>query len=76
MRTGHNSELMADFKVFASHRREWLQKHAGQFVVVHKGAVAGFYDDYATGLHAGIKTFGVKSKFLVQQVYEGSVSAT
>jgi len=76
MRTGHNSELMADFKVFASHRKEWLQEHAGQFVVVHKGEVAGFYDDYATGLHAGIKTFGVKSKFLVQKVYEASVSAT
>jgi hypothetical protein len=62
--------LTAEFQVFENRRKEWLQDHAGQYVVMHGGEVAGFFDDYAAGLHAGITAFGVRSEFLVQQVRE------
>ena len=70
MNASRNSALLADFKVFTNHRKEWLSKYKGKFVVLRKGEVIGFFDDYLTGLHAGISAFGVDNQFLVQQVYE------
>jgi hypothetical protein len=62
--------LAADYEIFESHRSEWAKQHEGQFVVMHKGEVLGFFDDYASGLRAGIAKFGAKNEFLVQQVSE------
>jgi hypothetical protein len=66
--TDKHSGLKADFKVFESQRSEWLREHEGKYVVLHNGQVAGFFDDYATGLRAGITRFGPKTEFLIQQV--------
>ena len=66
--THHN--LAADFDFYEAHRREWAKTHEGQYVVMHKGEVVGFFPDYASGLRAGITKFGAKNEFLVQQVSE------
>lgn len=65
---GERSELESDFQVFESHRKEWLEHSEGKYVVIHQGNVAGFYDDYAAGLRAGVEQFGPNAKFLVQQI--------
>jgi hypothetical protein len=70
MKASQSCALMSDFEVFTNRRKRWLQKHQGKFVVLHKNKVIGFFDDYVTGLRAGISAFGVNSQFLVQQVYE------
>ena len=62
------SRLNAEFQIFESRRKEWLQDHEGQYVVMYNGRVAGFFDEYADGLRAGITNFGVSSEFLVQRV--------
>ena len=63
------SSLMADYRVFSNHRREWLKEHKDRVVVVRGGKVLGFYDDYAAGLRAGMAAFGVQRKFLIQKIY-------
>jgi hypothetical protein len=63
-----HSGLKADFQVFESHRKEWLEKHEGKYVVVRHGEVIGFFDDYTAGLRTGISKFGADSEFLIQQV--------
>jgi len=68
--SGRQHNLAADFEEFETHRKEWARDHEGQFVVMRKGQVVGFFDDYASGLRAGIAKFGAKSEFLVQQVSE------
>ena len=65
-----HSDLRADFHIFESRLEEWLEDHKGKYVVMHKGQVVGFFDDYAAGLRAGLRTFGVTTEFLVQQVRE------
>jgi hypothetical protein len=62
--------LEADFEVFEKHRAEWAKEHEGKYVVMHAGDVVGFFDDYVSGLRAGVAKFGVKREFLVQQVCE------
>jgi len=65
-----HSGLKADFEAFEGRRKEWSQAHEGKYVVMHKGEVVGFFDDYASGLKAGIARFGAKTEFLIQQVCE------
>ncbi len=52
--------LEMEFRVFEQHKKEWLQAHPGEFVVVAATSVAGFYPDY--------ESFGMDGKFLVKQV--------
>jgi len=68
--TDSHQNLAADFEAFETHRKEWAKKHEGQFVVMRKGEILGFFDDYASGLRAGIAKFGARNEFLVQQVSE------
>jgi len=60
--------LESELRVFENHRREWLRAHLGKFVVIGKGKVAGFFDDYESALQAGLQKFGLNSEFLVKQV--------
>ena len=60
--------LQRDFEVFEQHRKEWAQKHQGEYVVVHAGILAGFHRDYESALRAALQAFGVESQFLVKQV--------
>lgn len=61
--------LETESQVFEQHRREWLQTHAGDFVVIAKSTIAGFYPDYETAFKAGLKKFGIQGNFLVKQVW-------
>lgn len=63
-----HSGLQADFQLFESHRQEWSLQHEGEYVVVHNGDLLGFFDNYGSGLQAGIAKFGVETEFLIQQV--------
>jgi len=60
--------LEMEFRVFEQHKKEWLQAHPGEFVVVAATSVAGFYPDYESAFRAGLRTFGMDGKFLVKQV--------
>jgi hypothetical protein len=62
------SSLKKDYGVFEQHRAEWAQQHQGEFVLVFDGREAGFYGDYESAFRAGLKKFGSRSQFLVQQV--------
>jgi len=44
--------LEMEFRVFEQHKKEWLQAHPGEFVVVAATSVAGFYPDYESALTA------------------------
>jgi hypothetical protein len=66
--SNEHSGLNADFQLFESHRQEWSQNNEGKYVVMHNGDILGFFDDYGSGLQAGIAKFGVATEFLVQQV--------
>jgi hypothetical protein len=62
------TSLEKEFGFFEQHRAEWAQQHQGEFVLVFDGQEAGFYGDYETAFLAGLRQFGMHSKFLVKQV--------
>lgn len=68
--SAEHAGLRAEFEIFATRRKDWLREHEGQYVVMNQGDVAGFFDEYAAALRAGIAKFGVASEFLVQKVRE------
>ena len=45
-----------------------LRDHAGEFVVLHNGSLAGFYTDYAADYQGALKQFGLDEAFLVSEV--------
>jgi predicted aspartyl protease len=67
--TSDNETILQDeLRVFDQHKRQWLRTNSGEFVVIAGTTVAGFYPDYESAFHAGIKKFGVTTEFLVKQV--------
>ena len=63
-----STALENELGVFEQHKKEWLQSHPGEFVVLAATSVAGFYPDYESAFRAGLQTFGIDGKFLVKQV--------
>ena len=61
--------LAKELRIFEQHKREWLQNHPGDFVVISDTSVAGFYPDYESAFRAGLEKFGVRGSFLVKQVW-------
>lgn len=61
--------LQKELGVFEEHKREWLMKHPGDFVVIADETVAGFYQDYESAFKAGLSRFGIQASFLVKQVW-------
>ncbi len=59
--------LEDEFQLFGQHKHEWLQSHAGEFVVIGGTTVAGFYLDYESAFRAGLRRFGSRA-FLIKQV--------
>jgi hypothetical protein len=66
--SAENTSLPSDFEMYERNRKDWVQNHGDEFVVISGGKVAGFYKDYETALRAGLREFGVQSQFLVKQV--------
>ena len=61
--------LETELRVFEQHKREWLQNHSGDFVVIAGTNVAGFYPDYESAFTAGLQKVGMGENFLVKQVW-------
>ncbi len=60
--------LKKELTFYESNKHKWLSTHLNQFVVIAGDQVAGFFTDYESAFKAGIRTFGVKSQFLIKQV--------
>lgn len=60
--------LKKELTFYATNKHEWLSTHLNQFVVIAGEQVAGFFTDYESAFKAGIRTFGIKSQFLIKQV--------
>ena len=65
--TGEHS-LQEELRVYEQHRGEWLRSNPGDFVVVSKTTVVGFYPDFESAFNAGIKAVGLGVDFLVKKV--------
>jgi hypothetical protein len=61
--------LQKELTVFEQHKREWLQSHAGEFVVIADATVGGFYPDYESAFRGGVSKFGIRGNFLVKQIW-------
>ena len=59
--------LEAELRSYRVNKREWLQAHLGEFVVISGTTVAGFYPDYEAAFRAGLRRFGAKD-FLIKQI--------
>jgi hypothetical protein len=59
--------LKQELRIFAEHKKNWLDLHAGQFAVIGGTTIAGFYPDYRSAFIAGLAKFGGRD-FLVKQV--------
>lgn len=63
------SRLDKELKAYEKQLPKLLERHRGQYVVIHSGQVAGFFKTYAQAVRYGYKRFDL-SPFLVQQVRE------
>jgi hypothetical protein len=61
--------LEKERKYFETHRAEWLQQHAGKFVLVKGEELIGVFNTQQEALIEGARRFGMES-FLVRQVEE------
>lgn len=59
--------LEVETKYFASHVEEWLQHHAGKYVIIHNESLGGFFDDADAAFQRGISQWG-NVPFLVKEV--------
>lgn len=68
MASNGKKRLSAELEFYVAHKREWLETHQGQYVVVQDDNVIGFYSEFEEAFSAGIAEFGVRKDFLVKQV--------
>jgi hypothetical protein len=61
--------LQTELGVFEQHKVEWVKSNPGDFVVIADTTVAGFYPEYESAFEAGLRKFGVKTQFLIKQVW-------
>ncbi len=67
MRTARNRILDDELRLFEQNKQEWLQSHAGEFAVISRSTVAGFYPNYEVAFQAGLRRFGAPD-FLIKQI--------
>lgn len=60
--------LKKDQTAFDAKLDEMMKAHAGEFVVVHSGSIAGFSSTYAAAYRSALKQFGIDETFLVSEV--------
>ena len=61
--------LQNELRLFEECRQDWLQGHAGEFVVISEATVGGFYPDYESAFKGGVSKFGTRGSFLVKQIW-------
>lgn len=67
--SAEGQSLQRELAVFEKHRREWLQSHPGEFVVIVGTTIVGFHPDYESGFRAGLAAAGLGTGFLLKQVW-------
>jgi hypothetical protein len=64
------TRLARELDYYELHKREWLRKHNGDYVVVKGNSVLGFYAAFEAAYRAGASSFGMGADFLVKQILE------
>jgi hypothetical protein len=68
MSTAPPARLSAETELYEAHKREWLQSHRGEFVVIKDNALLGFFADFHDAYSAGVAKYGMETDFLVKRV--------
>lgn len=55
-------------KLYENRKRQWLNEHAGEFVLIKGDQLVGFYPEYEDALRVGLKQFGLRVSFFIKQV--------
>ena len=67
--------LQVEIKFYEANRAEFLQEHSGEYVVIKKKQVLGFYADEHLAYQTGVKHFGL-TDFLLRKVEPEDVANT
>lgn len=70
MAADQQARLAIELDYYGQHAREWASRWAGQYVVIKKTGVLGFYPDFEAAFRAGAGTYGLETDFLVKQILE------
>jgi hypothetical protein len=68
--TEQQSRLATELEFYNLRKREWLQQHSGEYVVLRGRDVLGFYPAFSDAYTAGARAWGTGTDFLVRQVLE------
>jgi hypothetical protein len=58
------------YETYLVHRREWLENHRGEFVVIAAYDVAGFFPTFAEAYNAGRLRYGGRVFFLILRIHD------
>jgi len=68
MSTAPPTRLSAETELYEAHKREWLQSHRDEFVVIKDTDLLGFFTDFHDAYSAGVAKYGMDTDFLVKRV--------
>ena len=60
-------ELNIEYNIYLKHKKEWLKKREGLFVLIKGEEIAGFYHYYDEAYRIGLKLFG-NAPMLIHQI--------
>jgi hypothetical protein len=61
-------QLGHELAFFHQHKKEWLPRHQGEFVLIGKQTFGGFHKTYSGAVQAGVRMFGLVTPFLVEEI--------
>lgn len=70
LRKHNTAQLSDELALFQQHKEKWLARHRGEFIVLGKQILGGFYRTYPEALQAGIRMFGLASAVLIEEICE------
>lgn len=62
--------LAEELSLYDSNKSKWLESYEGQFVLINKKSVAGFFPTFEKAFEEGLGKFGIEAEFLIKQVSE------
>ena len=60
--------LEEEVEIFERNRQEWAANRAGQYVVIQRNNIVGFFGSFEQAYKAALEKCGQKSLFLVKQI--------
>jgi hypothetical protein len=66
--SNEDKALQEELAAFELNKPDWLCSHCGEFVVILRTNVIGFYPDFESAFKAGHNVIGLGKNFLVKQV--------